>query len=369
MINTAAEFAIVGGGVIGMMTALEVRASTSQTVHLYEKNTLGTEASWAGGGILSPLYPWRYPEAVNALAGVSAALYRQWSQGWQTRGLDDPQLLASGLLVLDEDQVLVGKQWAENHQSAVSAPDGLELSRIEPALVGGFSRALLFPEVDQIRNPRLRRTLHQALLGAGVQVHENAPVERVCTESGRVVGLSLLGRRVDVESVVLAAGSWSPELLDAGVARPPIRPVKGQMILLQAQPGQLRHIILYKGRYLIPRADGRILVGSTMEELGFDKTPTEAAARDLRAAAEEIVPSLKDCPMIAHWAGLRPGSPDGVPFIGRHPEIEGLYLNVGHFRNGLCTAPASARLLADLMLGREPILDPAPYRFGPDENA
>ena len=359
---------VVGGGVIGMSSALQF-VGDRRSVVVYDKGIAGREASWAGGGILSPLYPWRYPEAVNVLADSSAPLYRAWAEDWRGQGLPDPELLESGMLVLDEDESTVGKAWAARRGARTRLVDATVLRDLEPVLGREFKRAVMFPEVGQIRNSRLSRTLRQALLQSGAALHENAPVARILVEAGRVAGLELAGEMVAADRVVLAAGAWTPGLLPPDIARVPVRPVKGQMILLQGRPGLIRHVILYKGRYLIPRADGRILVGSTMEELGFDKTPTEAAARELRAAAEEIVPSLKGCPMIGHWAGLRPGSPDGVPFIGRHPDVEGLYLNVGHFRNGLCTAPASARLLADLMLGREPILDPAPYQFRPDENA
>src|SRR5690606_215400 len=117
------------------------------------------------------------------------------------------------------------------------------------------------------------------------------------------------------------------------------------------------------GRYVIPRADGRVLAGSTLEEAGFDKTTDAAARESLWHSATSIIPALADCEVEHHWAGLRPGSPDGVPFIGQVPGMPGIYVNAGHYRNGLVLAPASTRLLVDEMLGRSPIIDPTPYRL------
>jgi glycine oxidase len=140
---------------------------------------------------------------------------------------------------------------------------------------------------------------------------------------------------------------------------PPVHPVKGQMLLLRGEPGAVQRIVLGETRYVIPRRDGRVLVGSTMENADFDKTPTELAKQSLLASARELIPLLGDYRLERHWAGLRPGSPAGVPFIGPHPELEGLFFNAGHYRNGVVMGPASARLVADLLLGREPILNPA----------
>jgi glycine oxidase len=133
------------------------------------------------------------------------------------------------------------------------------------------------------------------------------------------------------------------------------------MILYKCAADFLPSMVLAKGRYAIPRRDGHILVGSTLEHEGFDKTPTDAALESLKASAVELIPALADAEVVGHWAGLRPGSPDGIPFIGPLAGFEGLWLNCGHYRNGLVLAPASCQLLADLLLGREPIIDAQPY--------
>jgi glycine oxidase len=141
----------------------------------------------------------------------------------------------------------------------------------------------------------------------------------------------------------------------------PVEPVKGQMILYQCATDFLPSMVLAKGRYAIPRRDGHVLVGSTLEHEGFDKTPTENALASLQASAIELLPALARATPVRHWAGLRPGSPEGIPFIGPVDGHEGLWLNCGHYRNGLVLAPASCQLFADLLLNRTPIIDPTPY--------
>ncbi len=217
-------------------------------------------------------------------------------------------------------------------------------------------------DVANVRNPRLTRALREALLQLpNVTLREDCAVDGFIQEGGRVVGVRTSQGEVRADRVVLCAGAWSGELLATLGLDLPVEPVKGQMILFKCAEDFLPSMVLAKGRYAIPRRDGHILVGSTLEHEGFDKTPTEAALESLRASAIEMLPALAEAEVVGHWAGLRPGSPDGIPFIGPVPCFDGLWLNCGHYRNGLVLAPASCRLLTDLMLGREPIVDPAPY--------
>ena len=172
---------------------------------------------------------------------------------------------------------------------------------------------------------------------------------------------------VSAGRVIVCGGAWTGRLLAQAGVWLPVRPIKGQMMLFRTPLTSgcrqlLERVVLADGRYLIPRADGRVLVGSTLEEADFDKTPTAAARASLHASAVAMLPVLAACEVEHHWAGLRPGSPDGVPFIGAVPGIRGLFINAGHYRNGLVLAPAATRLLVDQLLGREPIVDPAPYR-------
>lgn len=351
---------VVGGGLIGMLTARELQAA-GLSVRLLERQATGREASWAGGGILSPLYPWRYPDSLTELAAWGQAFYPRLARELAEETGIDPQWTDSGLLVLDGDEQVDARQWAQRHDMRLEVLDRAGIRRTEPALVEADGSALWLPEVAQIRNPRLMKALRRSLELRGVVIRENVEVQGIVLRNGQVVGVQTAVCLLEAPRVIVAGGAWTGDLLAPQGVALPIRPVRGQMILFHARPGLLHRIVLAADRYLIPRRDGRILMGSTVEEVGFDKSTTEAAKQDLFRSAVQLVPELADFAIERHWAGLRPGVPDGVPFIGEHPQASGLYVNAGHYRNGVVLGPASARLLADLVLGRPTTMDPSPF--------
>lgn len=355
------DVAIIGGGVMGLLSALHL-SRAGAAVKLYERLAVGREASWAGGGIVSPLYPWRYGEAVGALATWSQGFYPEFAQALLAETGIDPEVRATGLYWFDLEDESSALAWAaDKGRKLQSLPIAQVRDRL-PQLGEGLSRALWMPEVANVRNPRLLEALKRAVeRSAGVEVIEGADI-RLVPVPGRG-GFRVLANDHEwrAEQVVVTAGAWSGELLQGLGLKLPVEPVKGQMILYKCEPEFLPAMVLAKGRYAIPRQDGHILVGSTLEHAGFDKTPTETALASLQASAEELLPGLARAEIVGHWAGLRPGSPEGIPFIGEVPEVPGLWLNCGHYRNGLVLAPASCLLLVDLMLGRAPIVDPAPY--------
>ena len=353
---------VVGGGIIGMLTALEL-ADAGLEVTLLERGETGREASWAGGGILSPLFPWRYPDAVTQLAAWSQDHYEALALRMRDASGIDPEWTRNGLLVLETGERGAAEEWARRHHRRVELVDGRAAHGLEPNLAKVPEAAIWMPEVAQIRNPRLVQALHGALEAGNIRIQSHTPVEGLLFKGERVAGVNTPAGRLEAERVVIAAGAWSGRLLAADTeARLPVEPVRGQMLLFHAGPDLLRRIVLAHEHYLIPRRDGRVLVGSTVEYTGFDKSTTTEAEQKLRTFAVELVPGLAECPVERHWAGLRPSSPKGIPYIGELPGIRGLYVNAGHYRNGVVLAPASARLLADLVTGRAPILDPAPYR-------
>ena len=352
---------VVGGGVIGLLSALML-ARSGMRVTLLERQQVGREASWAGGGIVSPLYPWRYGAGVTALA--------QWSQDFYPRlGADllaatgvDAEVHATGLYWLDLKDESQALTWSARVGRGLHALALSEVRQRVPALGADFSRALYLPGVANVRNPRLVRALRTALQQmANVTLHEECEVTGLIGEAGRVLGVRTAAGEVRGGRVVLAAGAWSGRLLASLGLHLPVEPVKGQMILYKCAEDFLPAMVLAGGRYAIPRKDGHVLVGSTLEHAGFDKTPTQDAFESLKASAEELLPALKGTEVVGHWAGLRPGSAEGIPYIGEVPSHPGLWLNCGHYRNGLVLAPASCELLKNLMLGEAPIIDPQPY--------
>lgn len=352
---------IVGGGVIGLLTAFNL-ASRVASVTLLERSGVGQESSWAGGGIVSPLYPWRYSPAVTALAHWSQDFYPQLAERLADSTGIDPEVHMTGLYWLDLDDEAEALAWAARQNRPLSAVDISAVYDAVPVMGGGYSRAVHMADVANVRNPRLVKSLKAALLALpNVVVHEQCEVRDFVRDGTRVIGVSTAAGDLLADSVVLAAGAWSGDLLTRLDLALPVEPVKGQMILYKCASDFLPSMILAKGRYAIPRRDGHILVGSTLEHEGYDKTPTENALHSLMASAVELLPALADAEVVGHWAGLRPGSPDGIPFIGPVPGHQGLWLNCGHYRNGLVLAPASCQLLTDLLLGDTPIIDPSPY--------
>lgn len=343
-----------------MLVAREL-AAAGVRVTLLEKGELGREASWAGGGILSPLYPWRYPDAVTALSRWSRRHYPAFAAELTDETGIDPEWLSSGLLIAEQDEADAASAWGQRHGEQIEVATAERLAGLEPHLTvtGG---GLWLPDVAQIRNPRLLKALARSLELRKVVIRPHSEVLGLEQQGERTMGVRTREGILSAQAIIITAGAWTTELLGPLAAEWQIAPVRGQMLLFGAAPGQMRHIVMRDDHYLVPRRDGRVLAGSTVEYVGFDKSTTAEAHEALRAAAIALIPSLADCPIEHHWAGLRPGSAEGIPVIGEHPTRPGLYINAGHFRNGVVTGPASARLLADLIFQRPPCVDPAPYR-------
>jgi glycine oxidase len=357
------DVVIVGGGIIGLLTAYELVESGAR-VTIVDRQSIAKESSWAGGGILSPLYPWRYPEAVTRLASWSQQHYAGLMQNLLDITGIDPQYLNSGLLISSPNEQEIAVKWAEKHKISLELVDKDTALQIQPGIQTDENSWIWMTEVAQVRNPKLLQALRAYMSIKGVKIIENEPISEIKSKSGRVTGLQSPQGLIPAERCLVATGAWSAELLGVSGNKLPIEPVKGQIILLKGKPGLVNRIVMKDSHYLIPRKDGRILVGSTLEYVGFDKSTTVQAREELTAAAEAIFPGItSECKFETQWAGLRPGSPEGIPYIGELPGVSGLFASGGHFRNGFVLAPASARLGADLILGREPVLDPAPYQL------
>lgn len=352
---------VIGGGLLGMLSAREL-ARAGCRVALFDQGRTGRESTWAGGGILSPLYPWRFDDAVTTLARWGQLRYADFAEELRRESGIDPEYEPSGLLILDSEEQAQALAWAQRWQVDLEPVASAQIRRIEPQLGEVPEHALWLPEVGQLRNPRLARAARGSLDALGVAIFEQQPVEELLIRDGAVRGIKSRGETWSAGQVVIAGGAWSAGMLAPLGIELAVRPVRGQMILYRGEPDRLRRIVLSRDRYLIPRRDGRVLVGSTIEEVGFDKSTTDEALAELRAEALRLVPALADFPVEHHWAGLRPGSPHGIPYIYEVPGVAGLFLNTGHFRNGVVLGLGSARLLADLLLERQPVVSPEPYR-------
>jgi glycine oxidase len=344
-----------------MLTARQLKLE-GRSVLLLDQGGLGEESSWAGGGILSPLYPWRYPDAVSQLAAYSAEHYRSLAQTLMDESGIDPQWTESGLLILDSEEKVQAQAWAQQfgHDLHIVG-QAAAIQSLEPGLATQASEALWLPSVAQLRNPRLVKSLKGSLQYHQIDYSEHEAVSEIEQHKGRVVGVKTAKRSIPADTVIVTAGAWSSALLQQAAAQIKVEPVRGQMLVYKAEPGLVRHMILDRGHYLIPRRDGRVLIGSTLEYVGFDKSTTAQAREQLNDCALSLIPALSRYDIEKHWSGLRPGSPHGVPYIGNHPDVHGLFFNCGHFRNGVILGLASVHLLLDLLIGRAPIINPAAY--------
>jgi glycine oxidase len=352
---------VVGTGVVGLATAREL-ARGGASVIVLERGQPGREASRAAAGIICPVYPWREPKALDALVHWSRAYYPVLAEDLRRQTGVDAEWRVGGILVFDEAERDAGVKWARDKALPYEVLDPDALARVEPALAGTKRSAFFLPTVGQIHSSRLLRGLNEAVMQEGVPVRQHTEVTGLVRDGAKVVGVEtaagpLFARR----GVVLATGAWTSELLATAGLKLEVFPVRGQVIQFEGPAGLLGRVLLEDGHYVLQRRGGHILVGSTKERVGFDKDITEEAAEQLMTAGAALLPMLEGAKPNRQWSGLRPGTADAVPYMGEHPQAPGLWVNTGHYANGMTLAPAAGRLVADLVLGRAPILDPKPF--------
>lgn len=344
------DFLIIGGGAIGLSSAIVLLEAGFKIV-LIDRNATGTEASWAGGGILSPLCSWDYSEAVTNLAQRSMGMFEKTAaQLFDATGIDT-EYQKSGMLLLPPYQEKIATAWCKAHQVA------LNHVRLDEHLQGMQGEGLFMPDIAQVRNPRLLEALRRRVEMLGGKILEQHEAQHFDMQQDRITSLQTSKGSLGADAYIVAAGAWSRTLLGEHAMGMEVRPIRGQILLFKFDTPPFSSILLQENLYFIPRKDGHVLVGSTLEDAGFDKRTTIEARTYLLQRVHALFP---DWPSpVKHWAGLRPGSPDNIPTIGRHPHLANLYANCGHFRYGVTMSPASAKLLLDAINGHS---DPT-YRW------
>ena len=351
---------VVGGGVIGLLTARQLFLEGADVL-LVEKGPLGGESSWAGGGIISPLYPWFYDDSVNILAERSKKNYPELTKTLLAETGVDCELLNSGLFTVTEDESQQIIDWAKKWSADASFIDDADvIHNIEQAAGDVVDKGIWMPDIQQIRNPKFVQALKASFEYLSIPYFEHCEVEEIIINNNKVSGVRTKQQSFIADKVIIASGAWSAQF-NVTQSSVKVIPVKGQMIMYKGQPDLVKRIILSEGHYIIPRKDGRILAGSTLEKIGFDKTISCSALDELHQAAVKLVPLLENLTVERQWAGLRPGTKKGIPYICQHDETEGLYIHAGHFRNGIVLGLASAELMTDIILDREPWCDVSPY--------
>ena len=358
------DITFVGGGITALLSA-RLFSLAGAKVTIIERHEIGQESSWAGGGILLPLYPWRQADAISQLVIPSIAVYPDLAQSLlESTGLD-PEYIVSGLLMTQLADLDIAQDWCQKY----SINSSFASFEQQESFIQINDQSLYLDEIAQVRNPRLIKSLKQDLLQRGVKIVEHCAINKVSIDNNKkITAIASESESFSVNCVVITAGAWSGDLwrqllADSTAAQADIFPVKGQMLIFDTPENTLDTMVLEKDRYLIPRSDGKILCGSTVEYADFDKSTSEQAKQSLVTFARKLFPALESAPIIHHWAGLRPGTQQGIPYIDKHPEINNLAISAGHFRNGFAMGPASAQLLFELMTNQATTIDSVPYQF------
>lgn len=361
------DVVVVGGGIIGLSCAWWL-ARRGVGVCVIDRGQAGAEASWAAGGILTPIHLADYPPPLVELCRRSVRLYPDFVEEIRREAALDPEYIPSGVLYLvldDEDEAEAARleEWKARNGEPYERLTAEQARALEPALSAQVRRVLRLPDICQVRNNRLVRGLALALRRRGVEIREHTPCTDIATLKDRALAVKTFDGEIPCARVLLATGAWARDQVYRLGQPIAVKPIKGQMILSEAAPGFLRHILIHKDQYVIPRLDGRLVIGATMEDAGFDKHVTLEGVRFLAERAAQMAPALRSMPLLKAWAGLRPGSADRVPFLGPVPKFGNVFLASGHFRNGILLAPATADIMSRMMLGESVDLDLRPFRL------
>jgi glycine oxidase len=353
------DVVIIGGGVIGLSIAYEL-AGQQLSVRVLEQGQFGQEASWAGAGILPPGNPDWAQTAEARLRAASFRLWPDWAQRLRDEsGIDTGFVRCGGLEVrIGGSATALSDEIAHWRREKVEV-DPLSADAVRerfPAVSSNVSAAYFLPDLAQVRNPWLLRALQAACANRGVELLSGCPVTGLERNGTRVHTVRTPLGDFSAGEFVVAAGAWSRAILRQAECELDVEPVRGQIVLLEARPLPFACVIQDGGRYLVPRSDGRILVGSTEEHAGFDKRNTARAVAELIAFAAERVPALAAARFERAWAGLRPHLKSGQPYIGRLPTLSNVAVATGHFRAGLQLSPITAVLVRELVMGQRPTL-------------
>ena len=339
---------IIGAGIIGLSLAIELRR-TGLSVLVVEKGELGRESSWAAGGMLAD-FGLEIPTPLQALATASARMYPEFVHGLEDESGLKIDLRAEGtLLFLDsrEDRAL-----QESHPLPAS------LEKLEPALQT-FAHSPLFLKERSVDPRHLTAAAIAAARHRGIDFSSGDQVLAIELSNGKTAGVRTNKTQFAAAIVVNCAGAWAGQISPHAF---PTRPVKGQMIcVLMPEKNLVSHVVRTPDVYLIPRSDGRLVIGATQEEAGFDKRTVPETILKLRNSAINLVPRLAEARILEDWAGLRPGTPDKLPILGE-TSIPGYFVATGHFRDGILLAPITARVIAQVITGRRPTFDLGTFR-------
>lgn len=363
---------ILGGGVIGLSLAYEL-ASSGVTVTVVDRQEMGREASWAGAGILPPAKFRARSSPDEWLAGFSSQLHPEWSARLREEtGIDNGYRRCGGIYLAenDDDSAALVQTCDTWRRAGLSARwlHAADLDSAEPALEGVYDRyplqgAASVAEEAQLRNPRHVKALIAANVKRGVKLIPGAEVFDIAIAGDRITSVRTSAGDFSAGNIVIACGAWTRNLAARIGIELPVYPIRGQIALLQTESRPLKHVVNLGTRYLVPRDDGRVLVGSTEEHVGFDRRTTAAAIGELLRMATRLAPALGSATLERTWCGFRPATPDGLPYLGKIPDLQNAFVAAGHFRQGLWLSTGTAIVMSRLIRGETPAVDLSPFRI------
>jgi glycine oxidase len=362
--KVSSDVAIIGGGIMGSAIALRL-CQRGIGVTVIERGIPGAEASSAAAGILGPQMEAEGPGPLLELGLKSRALYPALAAELRELTSIDVGYDRSGVLAVAFDEageaaLSARRAWQLARGLRVESLSGEAVRAREPALAPAVRAALAFNDDAQVVARELARAFSQAAAGAGARFLTGRYVRRVLTDKEAVTGVELDGDVLPAGVVVVAAGSWSGLVEGAGVPATVVRPARGQLVSIETRPPLFRHVVSAPGGYLVPRRDGTVLAGSTVEMAGFRKEVTVGGLATILTMARTVIPALADAPVTGSWSNFRPFTADHLPVLGA-TRVRGLVLATGHFRNGILLAPITAQAIAELIATGHAPIDLAPF--------
>jgi glycine oxidase len=361
------EIVVVGAGIAGFSAALALW-ERGAAVTLVEGSRPGAAATGASAGMLVAQYESAGPGAKFDLGLESRNRYREFAARLEELSGRDLQLRWDGMLVAnlserEHEEAAETVRWQREMGLEAELLDPARATQLQPGVATGIVSYLWLPQEGQLDSQRLAEALSDAIGRTDIRLIAGNPAAEILSRSGRVTGVAMAdGRTLEAERVVLAAGAWSGTI--GGLPRAlPVRPVRGQLARFPARALALKRLVAsHAGRYLVPRADDTVLAGSTMEDVGFDRSITDDGLRTVHESVSQLVPGLADLRPIERWAGLRPISIDSSPIIGPDPELDGLLYATGYGRDGILISPLAGQIVAELALSGTAKIDWAPFR-------
>lgn len=350
-LSKISDVLIVGGGVIGLAIARRLRKKAAANITVLERGAVGREASYAAAGMLAPQAECDEANDFFDLCRRSSGLYPSFAAELFDETGIDIELDCSGTLYLaftDADVREIRRRfaWQKKAHLEIEHLSAEQTRKLEPFASPDVREALFFPNDWQVENRKLLAALEKFARTNRIEIVENAEVKNILIERGKVAGAETADGKFSASAVVLATGAWTSFIKAGGFSLPPVAPIRGQMASFKTAKRLFKRVIYSPRGYLVPRADGRILAGATVESVGFDKSVTTSGIDFLRENAFEIAPSLVNLKPSETWANLRPWAADGFPVLGAFPEAENLFIATAHYRNGILLAPATAEILA-----------------------